>query len=72
MTKAQVGFFLLHVIMQIPAGMKAEKYGGKIVMQLSMSFCSLVSFLTPLSILSRFKEIFILFVSLQGLGEVCK
>ncbi len=50
--------------------MKAEQYGAKIVMQLSMFFCAFISLITPLTIILNTKLCFIFFVSLQGLGQV--
>lgn len=72
MSKAQVGFFLFHVIMQIPAGMCAEQYGAKIVMQVSMLYCASISLFTPFAIIIGGPVYMIVLVSLQGLGQVIK
>lgn len=70
LANAQIGFFLLHVLMQIPAGTWAQKYGAKIVMQLSMLHCAVVSFITPFAIALGGPSAMTFFVSLQGLGQV--
>ncbi|XP_065207563.1 putative inorganic phosphate cotransporter isoform X2 [Planococcus citri] len=69
--KAQIGFSMLHVIMQIPAGMWAQQYGAKVVMQLSMLYCASISFVTPFAIIFGGPITLIVFVSLQGLGQGC-
>lgn len=57
--------------MQIPAGMWAQQYGAKIVMQLSMLYCASISLFTPVAIIFGGPITLIVFVSLQGLGQVC-
>jgi len=62
-------FFILHVIMQIPGGVLAQRYGTKTVFGISNGVAAILSFAVPASAKFNYKALVALRV-LQGLIAV--
>lgn len=63
-------FFWGYIFLQIPAGMLAQRYGGKILFLLVMVFCSLLALLTPIGAIMGWPYLVGIRL-LQGLFQGC-